>query len=136
MVFYCYQCKHCKKSKTLIFIISYQSGKNLFRLRFHMKMAFMHKWFMIHEFSSIDLGSPWFSANLILQTSHLKDCGLGWSMSPRPNFIAANLREIKNPEDWQNKIQNFKLKIFLKKKFENLVCGHQSIFLIIDFFEP
>ena len=55
---------------------------------------------------------------------------------PRPNFVAANLREIKNPEDWRNKIQNFKLKIFLKIFFENLVRGHRSIFLIIDFFEP
>ena len=55
---------------------------------------------------------------------------------PRPNFDGANLWEIKNPEERNQKIQNFKLKIPVFWAFENLVRGHRSIFLIIDFFEP
>ena len=55
---------------------------------------------------------------------------------PRPNFDGANLQEIENPEEKNYKIQNFKLKIPIFWAFENLVRGHRSIFLIIDFFEP
>jgi hypothetical protein len=55
---------------------------------------------------------------------------------PRPNFDGANLQEIKNPEERDQKIQNFRLKIPVFWAFENLVHGHWSIFLIIDFFEP
>ena len=75
---------------------------------------------------------------LILLEKHEKASGikLAGVLVPRPNFVAANLREIENPEERDHKIQNFKLKIPKKKKFENLVRGHRSIFLIADIFEP